>query len=381
MNLSTLSRYSDVVLRYTLGHVQEEKTPSSPLSSRMEDRLVKTALRHNLPHVVVAGFGAGQVVARLAQELPKEVALIVVEWDTNVARQAQIQNTDRAFFLLADTSAMALYCLLIQSGVRPENTLYLDNSEIKGQNKTARTFRRLFLQAKPVPLQASSRSREITFAAIVSPNEPKLSEFAKTIPPLANETVLVWDGETVPTQGCALFDAIPNVTHLARPLNSNFSAQRNHLLAHCHSEFVFMLDADERVSPALQDILPALAAMDLDLVYFQRLTLYPDAHNAKIGYGLWPDMQPRFFRMGEDVHYRQPIHERLIGTGPRVGIVLGAPIVHLQSLLKDQSALADKLRGFNEAAPAHLRHQLSEAYPSFPLADLFISPPSLYLLP
>ncbi|WP_051261684.1 hypothetical protein [Desulfovibrio inopinatus] len=383
MNLVESSRYSDEVLNYCLGQPEKDATVCAPVSQRIEDRLIKTALRQPVANIVLAGVGCGRIVERLVRELPSTVSLVVVEWVMDAARQARHDFPERSFYLVADTSAMALFCLLRQSGLTPENTLFLNNPEIatRVQSETGATLRQLFFKTQPVAVHSSDESRTLTTAAILRPGEPDLSGFATALPDYAHQTVLVWDALDVPVEEGALFSHLRGITQRARPLNADFAAQRNAMLELCQSEMVFSLDADERMSPALQQILPTLVGMDFDLIYFQRVTLYPDTHHTKIGFGLWPDLQPRLFRRYPGIRYIRPIHERLEGTGSRVGLLLGAPIIHLQGILKDHCTLADKLRVFDAAASYGIKHHLSDEYPYVPLTSLVLSSPELVLLP
>jgi glycosyltransferase involved in cell wall biosynthesis len=121
------------------------------------------------------------------------------------------------------------------------------------------------------------------------------------------------------------------------------------MLEACGGDWVFFLDADERPDPALAAMLPGLAAMPgIGAFAFPRLTLYPDAAHAKVGYGLWPDLQTRFFRRlnpdGTAPRFERPVHERLANVAGATAVVPGAAVRHLSRLLKDRRSWPPSLR-------------------------------------
>ena len=109
-------------------------------------------------------------------------------------------------------------------------------------------------------------------------------------------------------------------------------------------------------------------APDIGGVFFPRLTLYPDPGHAKVGHGLWPDLQLRLLRTLPPAtpRYVRPVHERLEGLAGRAALALDAPLFHYNRLLADDVAVKAKLAAYDAAEGQH-RHRLSRDYPSLPL--------------
>ncbi|MGQ0627114.1 MAG: glycosyltransferase family 2 protein [Phycisphaerales bacterium] len=81
-------------------------------------------------------------------------------------------------------------------------------------------------------------------------------------------------------------------------------------------EWVFILDADERITPELRDELFRLAAGEspTDGYYVNRVVLYM-GHAVRHG-GLYPSWNLRFFRRGRCRYEDRAVHEHMVCDGP-----------------------------------------------------------------
>jgi len=81
-------------------------------------------------------------------------------------------------------------------------------------------------------------------------------------------------------------------------------------------EWVFILDADERITPELRDELfrVAAAAGPTDGYYVNRVVLYM-GHAVRHG-GLYPSWNLRFFRRGKCRYEDRAVHEHMVCDGP-----------------------------------------------------------------
>lgn len=383
------SIYTDEVLAFALGGRQGNAVapgvPHEGNVSRFRDRVLRTLDAGGMRHVVLFGLGSGCVARVLARSLPPPVELTVVCLDPVLARGAArtgglswIEPEGRTR-LLCDTSTWAAWLLLWLAGIGPRESLAIFSPEPLDPAEKDRllTLKRLFTGTGHVPLPGRDPGQvtrpRISFASVLSPEEPELEGFFAAIPEVVSEAVALWDAPDVPAAARAASVSPVSVRHLARPLGQDFAAQRNAMLAACRGDWVFFLDADERPDAALKAMLPGLSAMPgVGAVAFPRFTLYPDAGHAKVGYGLWPDLQTRLFRRinpdGTMPRFERPVHERLVGVVGDTAVAPGASIRHLSRLLKDRGALSAKLRGFDAASGGGVHHRINRDYPSLPLA-------------
>lgn len=89
----------------------------------------------------------------------------------------------------------------------------------------------------------------------------------------------------------------------------NFSAQRNHGLEKIESDWIFVLDADERVSEDLRlELLAVIEENGCDLYEIPRKNYFLGKW---IKYGGWyPDYTPRLFRNKFGIRYIGEVHEK-----------------------------------------------------------------------
>lgn len=367
-NLNALfAAYSSAVLSFSMEAEQggyatapARFDPLGPLARQMARQIPR------LDHCVLLGVGRGDFARELSASLPPGTGFTVCETDGDQARAY-----GHGLPLLADASPVSLAFTLISAGLTRPNAVCVLNPEVADEAALARlkTVQRLHAAyaplAFPSPMPSSGPSRTergLSVAAILHPDEPGLPQFFAALPDSAFEAVVIWDADEPPPSPPPC--PIP-VRHLAHPLQNDFAAQRNRMLAACRSEWVLYLDGDERLDPALCALLPALVAQEHCAAFaFPRLGIGPSG--VKIGWGLWPDLQLRLFRPGPDVRFVRPVHERLEGLAGPTGLVCGGFIRHLSDLLKDREALARKHALFDAAGGSGGLHRQNLEYPVLP---------------
>jgi glycosyltransferase involved in cell wall biosynthesis len=97
----------------------------------------------------------------------------------------------------------------------------------------------------------------------------------------------------------------------------DYATQKNWALAHLpfRAPWVFILDADERVTPALRDeIRLAVGQAEIDGFYVNRVLLF-DGRCVRHG-GLYPSWNLRLFRRGRARYEQRTVHEHMVCDGP-----------------------------------------------------------------
>ncbi len=367
--------YTTQILAFRLGEPPEpEAVPPPTDPQRLAGRVLTAWRRSALPRLLILGCGSGRLLSALAEKIPPGAPAAVSEPEPERLRRLLAAGElpppapDGALAYLADTSPPAHLCLWRQAGFSPETTLALPNPELSPRAKAhlAPLSRLWPAPTHPLPAATSGRGPTLCAAAMLHPGEPDLAGFLAQFPPLVEEIVCLWDGE--PPTG---LPPDPRRRDISRSLAGDFGAQRTALLAACRADWVLMLDADERLPETAWPLLPALLGPGAPAGYLlPRLTLYPDAAHALVGYGLWPDVQLRLFARRPGLAFAGKIHERLTGLTGLTGaldIVPGLPILHRQRLTKSPGQLRDKLALF-DAAGGCVRHVLSADYPRLPLS-------------
>lgn len=122
------------------------------------------------------------------------------------------------------------------------------------------------------------------------------------------------------------------------PLKRNFAAFKNQLKAYCSGDYIFQIDADERLGEGLAESIHELLQHnhDADLIFLPRINIvfgltddyvhqqgwrtsempFPIARREDGGYFPvvnWPDRQARLFRNSPDIKWRNPVHEVIVG--------------------------------------------------------------------
>jgi hypothetical protein len=362
--------------------------PDNAALERMAGRCLAAFRRSGKTRLVLLGLGSGAVAAALAEALPVG-ALVVCERDLPLARglrevgQLGWWRREGAAMLALDASPWAVLMLLDRAAQRQRDLFVLPNPELGPEAKAQfKSLELLLSRSRFLDPPTSIQAPRLSVAAILSPTEPDLPDFFAQFSPWLHELVLVWDAKTLPPV------AVPTgitVWQTARPLEHDFSAQRNAMLAACAGDWVLFLDGDERFSAESWAALPLLCADPVVAGWhFPRITPYPTRERVLAGFGLWPDIQLRLFRRAQGLCFVNPVHERLTGlVGPQA-LALDIEIEHLNRLRKSEVEIRQKLEGFDQAGGGRVHHALSPEYPSVPrelVASRRIGLPRGLLLP
>ncbi len=134
---------------------------------------------------------------------------------------------------------------------------------------------------------------------------------------------------------------------IKRNLDGDYSAQRNFAIDMAQNDWIFMLDADERITPLLkEEIIEAVTKNENRCYQVSRENHFVDG---KVLHGdLRPDHVERLFKKGY-AHYEGLIHERLHTTSEIVrlrGRLIHFPYrsweIHLQKINTYSSMVAEK---------------------------------------
>lgn len=146
-----------------------------------------------------------------------------------------------------------------------------------------------------------------------------------------------------------------------------FVAQKNRALGACTGEWIFSLDADERVSPALAQAILAAVADPGDKVAF-RVNRQSWWMGAPLRHGSWyPDAKIRLLRRGCGRWTGREPHDQLAADGP-IGQLSGDLHHHPYRNLGEHLATIDR---YTALAAAELRREGVRAWPW----DLLLRPP------
>ena len=104
-----------------------------------------------------------------------------------------------------------------------------------------------------------------------------------------------------------------------------FGIQKNRALALARCDWVLSIDADERVTPALQaEIMAAITSPSLDAYSFPRLSSYCGQQMRHSGW--YPDRVTRLFKRHSAQFSCELVHEKIVTSSP-VG-QLASPLLH-----------------------------------------------------
>ncbi len=148
-------------------------------------------------------------------------------------------------------------------------------------------------------------------AVVITKNESHNIERCLTGLAWADEVILVDSGSTDDTLTIAR--RFLNVKIFEQSWQG-FGPQRNFAISKASGDWLFVLDADEEITPALQKEVKAFLAVPLaDAVCVPRRMFFC-GRPLRFG-GTYPDHQLRLFRKGEASYNDSPLHEKLVHSG------------------------------------------------------------------
>lgn len=390
-SLALIAQYSAQVMAWQLGNAPDQ----APLVEDREavrhaaERVARLAAQTRHNHVVVLGLGDGTLGYMLSALLPPHCHLVILEESPAVARKVQAQCPSLPYSLLVDTSPWAMLLLTVAAGLHPDRCLVCRNPVYKKEGKTSGGFsvlekwRRLFMGSSTqyLPHSLPDPAPRLSVACIADPEEILLSDFFEQIPSWVAEVVVVWDG-AAPAQ---LPPCTAPLRQLVRPLDENFAAQRNAMLELCQGDWCLYLDMDERLDGPTWEALRHWMLPQAGGVLLPRLTFMGDCSHARMGYGLWPDMQVRLFPLHKNLEFTGAVHEKLTGLSGELLLAGGLNVLHFSHVTKSRAMLAARLELFDKASERadteskgesgnasspRIEHVLSDAYPRLPM-DFF----------
>lgn len=158
----------------------------------------------------------------------------------------------------------------------------------------------------------------ITLAAMVKNEENCIEGMIRSVLPIVNEVVIVDTGSTDKT--LEIVTGIQEVSKLLYKEFTNFGEVRTFTLRQATSEWILMLDADERI---LVEDLPKIKSMTEQTQYdawllprhqWDNLEHNPNGPGmAAVEKRVYPDWQCRLFKNRPTIKYIHPVHESLVG--------------------------------------------------------------------
>ncbi len=261
--------------------------------------------------------------------------------------------------LLYDTSPWALFMLTLS--LEPEHCALVFCTPPKDRSQCLQHWRKLFLGSNKKTPPLCTTLPNISLHCIAHPQEPHLESFFAHIPPWIQEVLVLWDAENF-SKNLSCPAPLKQFSH---PLQGDFSAQRNRLLAKSSARAVLYLDADERLDISTWEAIKNFDTTTYEGgIVFPRLTFEGDDQHVRIGHGLWPDVQLRLFPLNPQVRFVNTVHEKLEGLTTPPTFAPNLPIWHYSHIHKSAEELKQRLETFNKSGS--FTHTLSDNYPCLP---------------
>jgi tetratricopeptide (TPR) repeat protein len=179
----------------------------------------------------------------------------------------------------------------------------------------AREAPRAETQREPavLPLAAAGRPR-VSLCMIVKNEEANLPACLGSVADLVDETVVVDTGSTDRTREVA---ARYGARVADFPWVDSFAAARNEGLRHATGDWIFWMDADDRLDEANRGRLRALfaALRDENAAYVMKCLCLPDP----AGHGATVVDHVRLFRSRPEIRWRYRVHEQILPAVRRLG--------------------------------------------------------------
>jgi len=149
-----------------------------------------------------------------------------------------------------------------------------------------------------------------------------------------------------------------------------FGAQKNRALGYASNEWIFSIDADERVTPELRMEIDAALKAPHSIVAFRMPRLSSFCGKFIRHSGWYPDYVPRIFRRGSAEFSDDLVHERLVvngSTGTLHNNLIHETFHDLESLLAkvNQYSSAGAVMLHNKNKSASLKRAVSSALWAF----------------
>jgi glycosyltransferase involved in cell wall biosynthesis len=159
--------------------------------------------------------------------------------------------------------------------------------------------------------------------AIIAQNEEDTASRALESAAWADEIIFVDCGSTDRT--AALAAAHPKVRLFSRENSLAVYVNKQFAADQASGDWIFILDADEEISPALRDEILGSAASERNDAYEMPRKNFYFGRWLRHG-GKYPDTQLRLFRKGKAKFLPLPVHEKLEAAGA-TGLLLN-PLLH-----------------------------------------------------
>lgn len=179
------------------------------------------------------------------------------------------------------------------------------------------------LQGRMLEIRQAGKTCRLSAVLITLNEEKKLPDCLESLS-FVDEITIVDSGSTDRTKEAALKYG----ARFSSRVFDNFSAQKNHALKQATGDWLLLIDADERISPALkQEILRTIEDPQAREGYFLRRVNYVFGAHLRFGASLG-DRQLRLIRRGKG-EFSRLVHERIELKG-QTGI-LNEPLIHYTS--------------------------------------------------
>jgi glycosyltransferase involved in cell wall biosynthesis len=231
---------------------------------------------------------------------------------------------------------------------------------------------------------APSPGGRISVAMIVRDESAHLAECLSCIAPLADEICVVDTGSVDDTVSIARQYGC----HVARfPWRNDFSAARNVSIDACRGDWIFVLDADERIAPEDLERIRGLMAAGPSVCYRMITRNYTNTTNlsdfvfcspedpwARGFAGWYPSGKVRFFPNGVGAQFTGVVHELVNPSLEAAGIEIRTSEipVHHYPLIRPEAQLRQKQRMYLELGLEKTRQSPEDAKAHAELAVQYV---------
>ena len=131
------------------------------------------------------------------------------------------------------------------------------------------------------------------------------------------------------------------------PLNNDFASFKNNLIKHCHSDYIFQIDADEYLSNELMEHINFIIDNnDIDLYLVPRINTVEGLTQEHINKWRWgvneygwvnyPDYQTRIWKNTEEIKWVNKVHERITGFASSAPLPYGYDLLHPKTIERQE---------------------------------------------